>query len=164
VLPTTSGPIRYARMKGRSRHQLSPPADSRIAAAAQQLGDRGFYQIAFRVATPLTVCVGALGATSLVPGWYVYTGSAQRHLAARLGRHVRGGQARRWHIDYLRALLQPATWRVLPMNGANECALVDQAIRVDHATRLPRQFGASDCRCGGHLTHSPHPPSWLAQP
>ena len=45
--------------------------------------------------------VGALGEVSLEPGWYLYVGSARRHLEARLRRHLRPEKRRRWHIDYL---------------------------------------------------------------
>src|SRR5690606_9927031 len=42
----------------------------------------------------------------LPAGLYAYTGSAQRALPARLGRHLAGGSARHWHVGYLRAEAQ----------------------------------------------------------
>ncbi|MBN1422961.1 DUF123 domain-containing protein [Candidatus Fermentibacteria bacterium] len=105
--------------------------------------------------------VGALGIVTLDPGWHVYTGSARRNLAARLRRHLLGAPTLRWHIDYLSCRLRPVAWRVFSPDRGNECMLADEAQRGDHATRHPRGFGASDCGCGGHLTHSIEPPRWV---
>lgn len=67
----------------------------------------------------------------------------------------------RWHIDFLRAHVKPSAWRLLPLDDTTECMLVAQALTTDGAARYPRHFGATDCRCGGHLTWSLQPPAWV---
>ncbi|MBO2519621.1 MAG: DUF123 domain-containing protein [Firmicutes bacterium] len=88
----------------------------------------------------------------LPAGLYAYTGSAQRALPARLGRHLAGGSARHWHVDYLRAEAQVVgadVWPEAPREA--ECELAARlAASLPGAFRPPR-FGASDCRCPGHL-------------
>ncbi len=52
--------------------------------------------------------VGALGRRVFASGYWLYVGSAQRALTARVERHRRPGRKRlHWHIDYLR---RHATW------------------------------------------------------
>jgi Uri superfamily endonuclease len=80
----------------------------------------------------------------------VYTGSAKRHIEARIARHLRQKKALRWHIDYL--LAAPGV-RVVDVvrSRRSECAL-NRAARG----RIPvAGFGASDCGagCGAHLKY-----------
>ncbi|MDQ7007910.1 MAG: GIY-YIG nuclease family protein [Acidobacteriota bacterium] len=108
------------------------------------------YQLLILLGRPVRLQVGALGRFCFPAGRWVYTGSARRHMDARLARHLAGpaGKRLRWHIDYL--LAHPAArivaWRRSPVA---ECRL--QAATPGD-TPIPG-FGASDCRagCGAHL-------------
>lgn len=115
----------------------------------------GTYVLVMRLARPATLRIGTLGAARLRPGFYAYAGSAlgPGGIAARVGRHARGGPATHWHIDYLR--------RLAP---AREAWFTTGRVRREHAwagalARLPGAaapvpgFGASDCRCHSHLVY-----------
>lgn len=101
------------------------------------------YQLCIVLDAPLRLQVGRLGSFIFPAGRYVYTGSARRHLEARLARHLRRDKPLRWHIDYLTS--QPSVRvSVLVRSATPECAL-NQAT----AGQMPVPgFGASDCRCG----------------
>lgn len=108
------------------------------------------YQLFIHLRRACRIAPGRLGEHRLPPGWYVYTGSARRALAARVRRHLSSGHPRRWHIDWL---LERPEARVawVAVHGAGEC-------RVNRAVggAVPvRRFGASDCRsgCGSHLRY-----------
>jgi Uri superfamily endonuclease len=88
-----------------------------------------------------------------MPGSYAYVGSAlgPGGLAARLNRHILPADKKRlhWHIDFLlcHANLQAIAWSTYA--NQNEC---DWATALEQlGQRGPNRFGASDCRCSGHL-------------
>ena len=96
--------------------------------------------------------VGRLGRFRLRPGPYFYVGSAMGGLDGRLARHARGGP-HRWHVDYLLAVARLAgAWTVVSGDRL-ECRI---AGALGQVLELPvPRFGASDCRCPGHLFHGP---------
>ncbi len=106
------------------------------------------YQLRIAVTAPLRLAVGRLGCFDFPAGSYVYTGSARRHLEARIARHLRRDKTLRWHIDYLLAAAGVSVVEVL-RTRRGEC-------RWNQATAgeiVVPGFGASDCRagCGSHL-------------
>jgi Uri superfamily endonuclease len=108
------------------------------------------YQLMIEVSRPLRCAIGRLGTFDLVPGRYVYTGSAKHNLEARIARHLRQDKAMHWHIDYL--LMAPGV-RIVEVKRSrrSECAL-NRSV----PGRIPVSgFGASDCRegCGAHLKY-----------
>lgn len=114
----------------------------------------GVYRLTIRLSRPVRLRVGRLGTFRLPAGRYVYCGSAQMNLPARVARHLRRRKPLRWHIDYL--LTRPAA-RVTAVEAfaghrAGECALADEA-RAAGGVEVVRGFGASDCRRGGCGTH-----------
>jgi Uri superfamily endonuclease len=95
-------------------------------------------------------------------GPYLYVGSARGAggLRARVGRHLLGGGARHWHIDYLRAdaevlgAFYTVTDRMLECEWSQTLAQLPRAfIPVPH-------FGSSDCKsgCTAHLIAFPRFP------
>ena len=117
------------------------------------MSDSGVYIAVFRLLRRRRIQVGRLGQFLFEPGFYFYVGSAQRNLSSRLARHARRRKPLHWHIDYLscRATMIGA----MTMSGprTRECELAQEL-----ATRLELvvlRFGASDCRCPGHLFYSP---------
>ena len=109
----------------------------------------GVYIAVFYLARARRVRVGSLGQCRFARGWYLYVGSAQRGLDARLRRHARKDKPLHWHIDYLSAEAEMIGAILLPGRKQRECELARQlARRFD--LPIPR-FGASDCRCAGHL-------------
>ena len=112
---------------------------------------RGIYVAVFHLAAPRRITVGRLGRFAFPEGFYFYVGSAQRGLRARLARHGRHGKARRWHIDYLSGVATMLGAVVLDGPKSLECR-VARALAAVYACPVAR-FGASDCRCPGHLFH-----------
>jgi sugar fermentation stimulation protein A len=93
--------------------------------------------------------VGRLGRKKFPMGYYVYVGSAMRHLTARLAQHGRRDKKPHWHIDYL---TQEADGLVsLPVRSSQrlECELA-QALSL-MLKQGPAGFGSSDCPCPTHL-------------
>jgi len=114
-------------------------------------GDSGVYLFTFDVPREVVVTVGALGAVRLTPGRYGYAGSARRGLAARLARHARRRKPRRWHIDYLAEVAWPVGALTWPWREGRECRLARAVVAIGVGRAGPPRFGASDCRCQGHL-------------
>jgi Uri superfamily endonuclease len=110
------------------------------------------YQLWLWVDADITLTVGALGRCTFPTGWYAYTGSARRGMAARLRRHSdpQSTKRLRWHVDYLLASGHAAV-RYLALYAAPECAING----ATGGTVPCPGFGASDCRsrCGSHLRH-----------
>lgn len=119
--------------------------------------DGGNYLILLEIPEKQSIEVGSLGTIDFAPGWYVYTGSAQRNLSRRMGRHLRKTRKQtHWHIDYLSPYTK--TLKALPiMSYRNlECDLA-QSLGALGGGAIPG-FGCSDCRCGSHLFHFIKPP------
>jgi len=106
------------------------------------------YQLLIEVAAPLRVRIGRLGIFDFPAGFYIYTGSALRNFAARVGRHLSTAKKMHWHIDYLLAAPGVRVCEVRPY--------ADPECRVNQhggGEIIVPGFGASDCRagCGSHL-------------
>lgn len=142
--------------------------------AEQSLPSSGVYAIWLWLSEEARLPVPRPGGSVLRRGLYAYVGSAQRNLAARLARHVRGARTVRWHVDDLRRRAEVVGVDVWP--GApreQECRMAaalagyaqtlnGQPARAGRAEveslARPRRFGASDCECPGHLVYfGPHP-------
>ncbi|MDH5679576.1 MAG: GIY-YIG nuclease family protein [Nitrospinota bacterium] len=115
----------------------------------------GLYVVVLSLPRPALIKVGALGKIPFGAGTYMYVGSAIAGLERRIARHkARQGKKLRWHIDYLR---QRAKWMdaltFSPDGG--ECALARRVVEAVEGEWAYPRFGASDCRCRGHLAHAP---------
>jgi Uri superfamily endonuclease len=116
--------------------------------------DRGVYQLTITLARPARIRIGRLGVFVFPAGRYVYCGSAQRGLAARIARHRRKLKPLRWHVDYILAHPAARVTAVEVFRGAKEgeCALARRARREGGAV-VVAGFGSSDCTngCRAHL-------------
>ena len=132
----------------------------------------GTYVLILKLSQPSSILCGRLGHVRLAPGWYAYAGSAlgAGGLAARIAHHLRPARSPHWHIDYLRAACQPVALWYAAGTERHECAWAAALARLPGSTRPVPRFGASDCRCPGHLAHLTVPPdvkafiSAVAQP
>ena len=127
----------------------------------------GSYLLILRVTARQEIQVGALGRITFARGWYAYAGSAfgPGGLAARLGRHLRGGLRCHWHIDYLRAAARVAeAWTAIGP-PCREHDWVQALSKGKEAGTAVRGFGCSDCRCRSHLIYFDHRPNaaWLGR-
>lgn len=109
----------------------------------------GIYIAIFRLARPRFIRVGRLGSFRFAPGHYLYVGTAQRNLEARLARHARPEKALRWHVDYLSTQARMLGAITVAGPRERECELAVELAR-SCACPVPG-FGSSDCRCSSHL-------------
>ncbi|MFP4105415.1 MAG: GIY-YIG nuclease family protein [Phycisphaerae bacterium] len=114
--------------------------------------DSGIYILLIDVAEPFATVAGRLGEVHFRPGWYLYVGSAQRNLGARIARHARADKQLRWHIDYLTSRAEVVG--VVEIEGGRDRECEVAAELAERFQRPIRQFGSSDCRCGGHLFYT----------
>jgi Uri superfamily endonuclease len=121
----------------------------------------GSYALFVALEAVQHVSIGRLGRAVFNPGIYIYLGSAAGPggLKARLGRHLRGGGKRHWHIDYLRAVGEAVGFCAVrhqdldSMSTPVECRWSQAlAARLDVSVPFPG-FGCSDCKagCPAHL-------------
>jgi sugar fermentation stimulation protein A len=99
-----------------------------------------------------TIKIGRLGKFYFRRGIYFYVGSAQRNLPARLERHGRKKKPLHWHIDYLSVKAEMLGAIMIPDRRKHECEIARELGELFELV-VPR-FGASDCRCAGHLFYA----------
>ncbi len=115
----------------------------------------GTYALLLEATTIQDVQIGKLGVLHMLPGIYVYVGSAlgPGGLAARVERHALREKVLHWHIDYLRAETRLlAVWYA---RGAKhgECHW-SRIVGGAAGAQIPLDgFGSSDCRCRSHLQY-----------
>lgn len=117
------------------------------------MSNGGIYIAIFHLSESRRIQVGRLGCFSCLQGVYLYVGTAQRNLSARLERHARQEKALRWHIDYLstQAVMLGAVTVVGPREY--ECELARQL--AENYECPMAGFGSSDCCCPSHLFYTP---------
>ncbi len=145
-------------------HDAEPPAAlaDRIAATVARpqfhscadeipaLG--GAYLLLLRLQRSLRPDLKAFANLRLMPGWYVYCGSAYGPggMRARLKRHLAPQKAPRWHVDHLS--LAASTRIAVPVPGGSECTLFAALSSAPDFSIPAPGFGSSDCRrCASHL-------------
>jgi Uri superfamily endonuclease len=107
---------------------------------------------------------GRLGEIELVPGYYIYVGSAfgSGGVRARISRHWRVDKPKHWHIDYLREFVTPLSAWVSyePERLEHRWA---QLFHEMSGVNSIQGFGCSDCKCYSHLFHTVVVPgvAWL---
>ena len=133
-------------------------------------GMTGTYVLALWLEVPRVIPAGRHGEFEFPAGWYLYVGSAlgPGGLQARLARHRRrlsSGKKARWHVDYMR---EQAIWGGawgLAVQERLECTWAAVLRGLPAAQVVVPGFGASDCRCPGHLVHVSSLPGddWFAK-
>lgn len=114
--------------------------------------DSGVYIAVFYLLIEQHITVGRRGRHRFRPGMYLYVGSAQKNLPARIERHARWQKPLRWHIDYLSVKASMIGAIIVPGFRERECQLAAELEEL-YDLAVPG-FGASDCRCGGHLFYA----------
>lgn len=99
-----------------------------------------------------SISIGKLGTFPFYPGTYCYVGRAKTCLRQRLARHSRRTKPLRWHIDYLLPHTEIQAICLFPLGDTTECTLA-QKLAEKGGIPYPPRFGASDCRCKGHLIY-----------
>ena len=119
----------------------------------------GTYALILRARSAAQISVGRWGTLDVMPGYYIYVGSAfgPGGVSGRIQRHCRQNKTLRWHIDYLREVTTPVqAWcgydsRDLEHRWAGIFTRLSGVISVSG-------FGCSDCRCESHLFFIPAVP------
>lgn len=114
--------------------------------------DSGIYIAVFYIPAGRTIEIGRLGKFYFRRGIYFYVGSAQRNLSSRLERHGRKNKLLHWHIDYLSIKAQMLGAITISGQQKHECEVAGGLNQLFELA-VPR-FGASDCRCTGHLFYA----------
>lgn len=114
--------------------------------------DGGVYILKIKLEKKIEIEIGALGKNTFAPGYYFYTGTAQRNLEARIKRHYSSDKNFHWHIDYFLAEAELEKNFVFELSGEAECFLA-QVLKENGGTTPVSGFGASDCSCGSHLIY-----------
>ncbi len=112
----------------------------------------GIYVLIFHLPRDVAVAVGRLGELRFDCGWYGYVGSGKSGVEARVRRHLRSHDRPHWHLDHLLPQGRPSTAVIGYTDDSLECPL---AHRLEQRCQVIPRFGSSDCRCPGHLFHSP---------
>jgi Uri superfamily endonuclease len=134
-----------------------------LAGLPPVLGDgaKGTYVLVVRLGRRRWIEVGRLGRQAFDPGHYLYVGSAfgPGGLAARLRHHVRPAPRPHWHIDHLMkaARIEEIWWA--GQEARRECGWAALLAGLRGVRLAFPRFGASDCRCPGHLYCSEVRPS-----
>jgi sugar fermentation stimulation protein A len=116
--------------------------------------DSGVYIAIFWLPTVCRTQTGRLGRVRFPAGVYLYVGSAQKNLSARIERHGRRRKPLRWHIDYLSTRARMLGAIVFPERSRRrECELAQDLYGLFRLA-IPG-LEASDCRCQGHLFFAP---------
>ena len=115
----------------------------------------GTYALLLEAAAMQEVPIGKLGVLHMLPGIYVYVGSAlgPGGLAARVDWHTLREKVSHWHIDYLRAETRLLAVWYARGTKPRECYWSKIIERVARAPIPLDGFGASDCRCRSHLQY-----------
>lgn len=114
--------------------------------------DSGIYIAVFSLPESKTIQVGRLGGFRFRQGMYFYVGSAQQNLSARLERHSRKKKPMHWHIDYLSRHAEMLGAIIINGRKEKECKIAEELGRT-YELAVPG-FGASDCKCAGHLFYT----------
>lgn len=117
--------------------------------------DSGLYVLWLQIPRPVRTAAGSLGSFVLAPGLYAYIGTAQRRRSARIARHLKPEKPLRWHIDYIRPHANIVAVSLVDGTRDGECRLARLLAQTLDARIAVRRFGASDCRCPGHLLLCP---------
>ncbi len=125
---------------------------------------KGSYLLLFHCPQSVVVTAGKLGVLTLLPGYYLYCGSAfgPGGVKARTGHHRRISQRPHWHIDYLRPYLQllEIWYSFDPQPREHDWS---KLLTVLRGASLPFPgFGSSDCGCPSHLLRLGYKPSFSA--
>jgi sugar fermentation stimulation protein A len=113
--------------------------------------DTGVYIAVFYVPRSRLLQIGRLGKFHFRKGIYLYAGSAQRNLPARIERHGSKKKPLHWHIDYLSVKAEMLGAIMIPGQRKRECEIARELGKMFELV-VPG-FGASDCRCAGHLIY-----------
>jgi len=128
----------------------------------RHINQPGTYALVYQCTTPFRATVGKLGPMEGGPGCWIYVGSAfgSGGLKARLRHHLKPSQRPHWHLDYIKAGLQPLEIWVTADTEKREHAWAQVFSGLQGSTCPAAGFGATDCSCRSHLIFRSRRPSF----
>lgn len=129
-----------------------------------QSNSKGSYALVFHCSHDVTVKAGGLGTLRLIPGFYIYCGSAfgPGGVKARTSHHRAISRSPHWHIDYLRPELKLLEIWFTYDPQRREHQWAKELCELRGAVLPFEGFGASDCQCRSHLIRLGYKPSFRA--
>lgn len=111
---------------------------------------KGIYLLFVNLKEDSKIKIGSLGNILFRKGNYIYVGSAQNNLKARVERHKRKNKKLFWHIDYF---LENKNSKIIDIfykesPKEDECKT---AQKLSNKFKSIENFGCSDCKCKSHL-------------
>jgi len=119
----------------------------------RHINQPGTYALVYQCTTPFRASVGKLRSMEGRAGYWIYVGSAfgPGGLKARLRHHLKPSPRRHWHLDYIKAALQPLEIWATADSEKREHAWVKIVSGLQGSTCPMVGFGATDCTCRSHL-------------
>lgn len=115
--------------------------------------NKGIYLLLLRLPKNKRITPGRLPETTFPSGQYLYVGRSKNSLRGRVRRHLRKQKKTFWHIDYLLREAEIESIWIKP-ECFDECFVTQEIHRFFTQSQYPvSTFGASDCRCPGHLLY-----------
>jgi len=111
----------------------------------------GAYVLLVVLEETTDIVAGSVGELRLLPGNYLYCGSAQGGLVPRLARHMRSGKRIHWHVDRLTEVGEVVGALTFHGGKEMECELSALLKRIPGVVPMGHRFGSSDCHCPTHL-------------
>ena len=112
----------------------------------------GAYALVLRLDETIHIEFPGVTCDRLMPGWYVYVGSAKGRggIRARVRRHFRSVKTAHWHID--RLTVHAVEMVALAVADGHECELVGKLLKSPKFKTAAAGFGSTDCSlCESHL-------------
>ena len=117
----------------------------------------GVYLLEIFASEPFTIDLESYKDKVLSPGYYYYSGSAQKNLVQRVERHQSEDKTIHWNIDHLTIIPTNKIKAVFLFDGAHknqECELISELTENFKLKVALKGFGNSDCRrCVSHLLY-----------
>lgn len=128
-------------------------SDGHCVSAFDELNaERGAYLLLIELSCPVRLRSRTIEHRVLVPGDYVYAGSAwgSGGIKARVERHLKRRKCRHWHVDEVTEVAESIHPIAVP--GGHECDLVQLLLTTGQFSVPVKGFGSSDCsRCDSHF-------------
>jgi len=109
---------------------------------------KGAYILIIKLQKDMNIKIGKLGNIFFKAGIYAYVGSGMKNLISRVKSHFRKEKKLHWHIDYLLKKAKIQAVITIENDQKIEC---DIANTLSQNFKVIKEFGATDCRCKGHL-------------
>jgi len=117
----------------------------------------GVYLLEIFASEQFKVEIDAFKEKIFQPGYYYYSGSAQKNLEQRVERHQQESKNVHWHIDHVTSIPTNKIKAIFLFEGANknfECALIKELTENFRLKIAAKGFGNTDCkRCLSHLLY-----------